>query len=88
MARDNKPTLSIIVNGQPIDVEANDNAPLHSVIGRALEATGNTGQPPENWELRDAQGNLLDLAKKIGEFGFNADTRLFLNLKAGVGGVS
>ena len=87
MAQDNKLRLSIIVNGQPNDVEANQNAPLRSVVGRALEATGNTGQPPENWEMRDAQGNLLDLDRKIGEFEFNADTRLFLNLKAGVGGI-
>lgn len=81
-----KETLTIVVNGQPVEVEANDNAPLKSVIGKALEKSGNVGQPPENWELKDAAGNLLDPDKKIGEYGFPADVKLFLNLKAGVAG--
>lgn len=84
----NKTQLALIVNGQATVVEANINAPLHTIIPRALEQTGNTGQPPENWELRDAQGTLLDTSKKITSFGFPADVRLFLSLKAGVGGSS
>ena len=44
------------------------------------------GSPSENWELRDAEGNLLDLDKKIEDYGFPEKVRLFLNLKAGVGG--
>jgi len=81
-----KITLVVVVNGAPTVVEANVNAPLHSIIGKALEQTNNTGQPPENWELRDGAGQILDLGAKIGSFGFPSDTRLFLNLKAGVGG--
>jgi Protein of Unknown function (DUF2604) len=82
----NKIDLAVIVNGQPIVVEANPHSPLHSIIGKALEQTGNLGQPPENWEFRDAGGALLDASKKIEEFHFPADVKLFLNLKAGVGG--
>ena len=52
----------------------------------ALRQTENSGQPPENWELRDADGNLLDLDKKFGDYAFPEKGRLFLNLKAGVGG--
>jgi Protein of Unknown function (DUF2604) len=78
--------LTVVVNGQATVVEGNVNAPLQTIIPRALDQTGNSGQPPENWELRDAQGTLLDTSKKIGSFAFTADTRLFLNLKAGVGG--
>jgi hypothetical protein len=85
---DNQFDLAIVVNGQPTVVQANKNAPLHTVIPRALEQTGNAGQPPENWELRDAAGAPLPLDQKIGEFGFPADVRLFLNLKAGVGGAA
>jgi hypothetical protein len=84
----NKVQLAIVVNGQATLVEANINAPLHTVIPRALEATGNTGQPPENWELRDSAGTLLDTSKKISSFNFPADIRLFLSLKAGVGGAA
>lgn len=78
--------LTIVVNGQPTVVGTNPEAPLQTIIPKALEQSGNSGQPPDNWELRDANGGLLDLAKKIEQFGFPANVRLFLNLKAGVGG--
>ncbi|MBB5801248.1 hypothetical protein F4560_001016 [Saccharothrix ecbatanensis] len=81
-----KVELLVVVNGTPTTVEANANAPLHSIIGRALAQTDNSGQPVENWELRDNAGGVLDLDAKIGSFRFDTGTRLFLNLRAGVGG--
>jgi hypothetical protein len=85
---ENEIDLAVVVNGQPTMVRANKNAPLLTVIARALEQTGNAGQPPDNWELRDAAGAPLALNQKIGDFSFPADVRLFLNLKAGVGGAA
>ena len=67
-------------------VDATENYPLSAIIPDALRQTDNSGQPPANWELRDADGTLLDLDKKVGDYGFSDKTRLFLNLKAGVGG--
>lgn len=84
----NKIEITVVVNGQPVVIEGNLNAPLHSIIGRALEQTGNAGQPAENWELRDAGGAQLPLDQKIEDFGFPLGVRLFLNLKAGVGGAN
>ena len=81
-------TLTVVVNGQQTQVAANENTPLGSIKAKALEQTGNSGQPPDNWELRDGQGTLLDESKKIEEFHFPPDVKLFLNLKAGVGGGS
>ncbi|MFL5560843.1 MAG: DUF2604 domain-containing protein [Gemmatimonadaceae bacterium] len=81
-----KKTLTIIVNGVSTEVERNMNAPLRSVIERALEQTGNVGQAPENWELRDASGTPLDITRKIEDLGFPDGTVLYLSLKAGVGG--
>lgn len=86
MANPNELGLKVVVNGQPVDLDANLNAPLHALIPKALQQSGNQGQPPENWELRDANGQLLDPNKKTGDFGFKEGTTLFLNLKAGVGG--
>ena len=83
-----KTTLKIVVNGQPTDVEANGNAPLRTVIPKALEQTQNTGQPQENWELKDSAGVLLDIGKKIEDFHFPVGILLFLSLKAGVGGTN
>lgn len=78
--------LLVVVNGQQTTVEAELHAPLQTIIPKALEQTGNTGQPPANWELRDAAGSLLDLSQKIEDLQFPADAKLFLNLKAGIGG--
>ena len=86
MASPKKIDITVVVNGQPTVVGANEDDPLQAIIPDALKQTGNSGQPPENWELRDTEGNLLDLNKEIGEYGFPEKVRLFLNLKAGVGG--
>ncbi len=81
-----KESLTVVVNGRPIELTVNENAPLHTLIPKALEESGNQGQPPDNWELRDERGNLLDLNQKIEDFHFAEGTKLFLNPKAGVGG--
>jgi hypothetical protein len=78
--------LVIVINGQPFEVEAENKEALRAVVARALEQSNNTGQPPENWELRDETGKLLDLAKKVSDFHFADHTKLFLSLKAGIGG--
>jgi hypothetical protein len=82
----NKVSLEVVVNGSPTPIEANVNQPLHAIKGKALSQTGNSGQPPENWEFRDAPGALIDESKKVGELGLTDGSRVFLNLKAGVGG--
>lgn len=82
----NKVTLTIVVNGEPVSVEANLNAPLNTVITKALAESGNVGQPPENWELKDEAGNVLDASKKIGDLGLASGVKLFLSLKAGAAG--
>ena len=78
--------LVVVINGQPFTVEANLHEPLRTVVEKALEESKNTGQPAENWELRNEAGALLDLAKKVGDYHFAPGAKLFLSLKAGVGG--
>ncbi|WP_246787025.1 DUF2604 domain-containing protein [Aminobacter sp. MDW-2] len=85
-ASKNKITLTIVVNGEPVSVEANVNAPLHTVIAKALTDSGNVGQPPENWELKDEGGTVLDGSKKVEDLGIVDGQRLFLSLKAGAAG--
>jgi hypothetical protein len=85
---DNKVTFTVVVNGVPTEVEQNVHSPLSAVIERALQATNNVGQPPENWELRTDGGALLDASQKIETFGFVDGVTLFLSLRAGVGGGS
>jgi len=80
--------LTVIVNGQPTDVLADEQKHLESIVPIALSQTHNQGQPPENWELRDAAGQILDVHRAIESFHFAPGTRLFLSLKAGVGGTT
>lgn len=81
-----KVSLTIVVNGQPTTLDVNEEEPLGALIPRALQQTGNTGQPPDQWELRDAAGEILDPGRKVKSFGFAPGTTLFLNLRAGIGG--
>lgn len=86
MANENKLELIVVVNGQPVTVEGNVHAPLRTVMEHALQQSGNSGQPLENWQLRDAGGQVFDASQKLEEFHFPPGTTLFLNLMAGVGG--
>ena len=81
-----KRTVTVIVNGVAAEVELNPRAALGSVIEKALHQTHNTGQPKENWELKDAAGNVLDLRRSYSDYAFPDGAKLYLNLKAGVGG--
>lgn len=85
-AKPNQLTLIVIVNGVPATVEANPNAALTAVIVKALQDTKNTGQPPENWILTTEEGRKLDPNDKPAALGLTNGTKLFLNLRAGVGG--
>ena len=80
--------ITIVVNGQPVDVEAGLDKEIEDAVKYALKKTGNTGQPPERWELRDDSGHPIDTSKTFGALGIKPGAKLFLNLKAGVGGSS
>lgn len=81
-----KVALIFIINGENFPIEVNGNAPLTSAVQRALAESRNTGRPPEEWELRDANGTLLDRHKTPNDLGLQNGTRLFLSLRVGAGG--
>ncbi|EQD42763.1 hypothetical protein B1A_15802 [mine drainage metagenome] len=85
--REHEIGITVIVNGQPVEMKhLNTKEILKAVVKLALDESGNSGQPIDNWELRDAAGQVLDLNKRIADYGITDHARLFLNLKAGVGG--
>jgi uncharacterized protein DUF2604 len=88
MAKEQHVELVVVVNGQPLPLEVNVSETLRELVTIALERSGNSGQPAENWELRDAEGHVLNLDRSVGEFNFKEGTKLFLSLKAGVGGAN
>jgi hypothetical protein len=83
---DQKVHLIFVINGQNFPVEANAHEPLLSAVQKALATSRNTGRPPEEWEVRDANGVLLEKNRKIGDIGLRDGAQLFLSLRVGAGG--
>ena len=83
---DQKIQLVFIINGANFSVETSIDAPLKEAVARALAESGNTGRPASEWQVRDSNGVLLDVERKIKDFGFTNGTRLFLSLAVGAGG--
>ncbi len=78
--------LVIVVSGAPEAVRINRNQRLEHGVREALRESGNHGQPPEDWELRNEAGQLLALSMLPDEAGLVDGQTLFLSPKAGAGG--
>ncbi|WP_271610891.1 DUF2604 domain-containing protein [Bradyrhizobium sp. CCBAU 21360] len=78
--------VTMVVNGQPVVLEAEEKEKLADVRQKALKETQNSAQPPENWEIKDEAGTVLDPEKRVAEYHFGKEVTLFLSLKAGAAG--
>ncbi|RXH35331.1 hypothetical protein XH84_05705 [Bradyrhizobium nanningense] len=78
--------ITMVVNGQPVVIEAEEKEKLTEIRQKALQETQNLAQPAENWEIKDEAGAVLDPEKRVGEYHFGKEVTLFLSLKAGVAG--
>lgn len=79
-------SLPFIVNGMETVVEkVNINQPLKVSVEKALLQSGNASRPISDWQVKynDIE---LDTGKKVGDFNFSSDPKLFISLKAGIGG--
>ena len=83
---DHKITLVFIINGIEYPVHVNIEAPLAVAVERALVESRNTGRPPDEWEVRNVAGVLLEKDRTIEDLGLTNGTRLFLSLRVGAGG--
>lgn len=86
MAQD-KVSITFIVNGEDVLVDANPASPLHALRNKALAMSKNTGRPPDEWEIRDQRGILLSPEQSVESFHFSDGVRLFLTLRVGAGGI-
>lgn len=86
MPADRHIDLIIVVSGVPQQVRINQREPVSHAVREALRASGNPGQPPEDFELRNEDGALLDLNVRAEQAGLTDGMTLFLNPRAGVGG--
>jgi hypothetical protein len=79
--------LIAIINGWDVEVKGMPvGRSLDEVRRIALKISNHTGQPAEQWEIRDETGQLLDPAQSIAETGWKPNERFFLTLKMGAGG--
>jgi Protein of Unknown function (DUF2604) len=79
--------LVFIINGQDFPLHADPRSPLAIAVQRVLSESGNTGRPPEEWEVRDAGGVLLETNRTPDELKLRNGARLFVSLKVGAGGI-
>lgn len=86
MAPNNKISITFIVNGVDIPIEANIHQPLKVARDKALKDSNNTGRPVDEWEVHNDKGEALDSSQKIADLGLKDGDRLFLTLKVGAGG--
>lgn len=83
-----KLTIIFIIGGEEVSVEANPNAPLQAARNKALEIAKETGREPDQWEIKDANGKVLDPAAKVKDLGLKDGVKLFLGPKVSGGGCS
>jgi Protein of Unknown function (DUF2604) len=79
-------TVKVIVSGQPTSVTVNGHQKVEQLVREALNQTGNKGQPPADWELRTADGALIEQNLTIETAGIVAGMTLYLSPRAGAGG--
>lgn len=75
-----------MVMGKAIAISALPSTDLRDVLRLALEATHNTRQQFERWEVRTEAGDLCELVYPVQVFFTNNRIPLGVTLKAGVGG--
>jgi hypothetical protein len=85
-AKDNRISLIVVVSGEDVPIPVNTHQKLREVMHKALNESGNQGQPLENWTLKSATGPLTDLDLTVAEAGLVDGAKLYLNPKAGEGG--
>lgn len=77
-------TITVVVNGQPVTVNA---GPIRAVIEAAVKASGQIGAPVEQWELRTRDGEVIPQSLPE-EWELSGGTLLFMNLGLPPTGVS
>lgn len=82
----NQIEVTIIVGGEDVQVRVNENAPLRTLLEKALDESGHQGQPIERWQLYRDGMQLVDLGVKIGTLGLLTGSTLSMSLAAGAGG--
>ena len=82
----NRISVTVVVNGEGLNLEANNNEPLSVLANAAIRASQSTEKNLDKWELTTEEGQKLSLSDKVGEAGVLDQSTLLLNLKTGAAG--
>lgn len=74
--------LTFICNGEDVLVAVQPGMPLWAARNTALESSGNTGRPADDWLIYDPIGTLVDPRVLVSDA-----YRFVLSLKVGCGGL-
>jgi hypothetical protein len=83
---DNKINVIVVVSGVDEPVEVNTHQTVGHLAEEALTASGNAGQPLENWEMKTAEGVIIPFESHIAAAGIGEGSKVYLTPKAGSGG--
>ena len=79
--------LVFIINGEDFSIACSPKEILRLAVEKALAESGNTGRREiSEWEVRNEDGVLLEMAREIEKLGLHEGARLFLSLKVAAGG--
>ena len=79
--------MTFVIQGQEFPVEINPNQLVKEGVEKALQQSGNSGNPNE-WKVRTESGRELYTDKSFEEQGITKPTKLFLNKGPGRGGIT
>lgn len=77
--------ITFVIQGKEFPVEVNPNQPVKAGVVKALQDSGNQGNPNE-WQVRTEGGAQLDMNKSFADQGITSPTKLFLSKGPGRGG--
>ncbi|MBI1663938.1 MAG: DUF2604 domain-containing protein [Nitrosopumilus sp.] len=77
--------VTFVIQGKEFPVEVNPNQPVKAGVVKALQDSGNQGNPNE-WQVRTEGGAQLDMNKSFADQGITSPTKLFLSKGPGRGG--
>lgn len=78
--------VTVVVSGQPALIEIDPSATVEQLVKFSLEKTGNRGQPSSEWELRSADGKLIEQTLTVKDAIIVRGSILYLSPRAGAGG--
>lgn len=83
---DNKINVIVVVSGVDQPVTTNPHQTVGHLAEEALKASGNEGQPLENWEMKTAAAVIIPFDAHLNDAGIVDGSKVYLTPKAGSGG--